>query len=109
MRQVSSFWVKSKRNKTHESLGSILQLPKLYQMVHAVFVRFNVTIKHRRVCVNPASMNLFRELQPTLAGGFVRTNPAPGRLAKNLSTSAGTAVQSRGDQTINDFIVRHPA
>jgi hypothetical protein len=66
-------------------------------MVHAVFVRLNVTIKHRRVCVNPALMNLFRELEPPLAGSLVGANLTPGRFAEDLSASAGQLVQSRGD------------
>src|SRR5215470_221660 len=106
MGQIRTFRMKRQGNKTHEPVRPILKLAKSYQVVDPIFRRLDMAVKHRRVRMEPAAMDLFGKLQPAVTRSLVRAYTAPGRIAKNLSASAWATVQPSGNQPINDLLIR---
>src|SRR6185295_9479343 len=101
--------MKGKRYETHEPAGLVLKLSKLDHVIHPVFVGLNVSVEHSGVRGDAAAVNLLRQLQPSFTRGLMCANPAASWIAKDLRAAARAAIQSRGDQSVDYFFVRHPA
>src|SRR6185295_6541574 len=78
-------------------------------MINAVFVRLDMSVQHRRVCVYSALVNLGGQFKPAFARGLVRADLAASRFADYLSSPAWTTIKPRCDKAINHFLVCHPA
>src|SRR5439155_18594335 len=93
-RQVSEyrvFRVKRERDETIEPTRLVLQFAQPDKMVHTLFQRLDVAVKHRRVRSDSLLMNGPRNIEPAIARNLMPGNQRSGALGKNLRTSAGAA------------------
>src|SRR6185436_12618739 len=97
--------MKGKRYETHEPAGLVLKLSKLDHVIHSVFIRLDVSVKHSGVSGDAAAVNLLGQFQPSFTRGLVSADPAASWIAKDLRAAARTAIQSRGDQSVDHLFV----
>src|SRR5713226_3289634 len=90
--------IERERYETLKTARFVLLLAQTHQMIYAVFDRFDVAIKHRRVCFQTRRMDLAGEFQPATRVALVRANHRARWLAKNLSAAARTRIQAGIDQ-----------
>ena len=74
----------------------VLRLPQLHQMIHALFQRFHMAVKHRRVRSQPNLVRRSRDLQPHLPAHFVVADQLAHAGVENLRAAAGQRIHARG-------------
>src|SRR5262245_29641298 len=96
-RQVSVYGVfrmKCEWNKTIKAAGFVLQFAEADKMVNALFRRFDMTIKHRRVRTNPHLVNRPRNIEPAIPGNLMPGNQWPRAFCKDFGSTTGTTSES---------------
>src|SRR5260370_6970940 len=99
--------MKRQWDERHETMRFALQLAQLDEVVDALFFRFHVPVKHRRVRTQPDFMRLPRNIEPHLPAHFViADNPAHAWM-KNLRPASRQRIDPRFFQLEKSFLSRH--
>ena len=75
-------------NKSLEATSFVLQGTQLEQVVHAIFIIFDVTVEHCRIRLQADLMGQLRGIEPLIAVNFVVADDMAYTIGKNLRTSA---------------------
>jgi len=87
--------VKRERNEGDESVRLVLRFAKLNQVVHALFVRFDVAVEHGGIRAQADLVRGARDLQPHLAADFVVADNFSHAGMENFSAAAGKRIDAR--------------
>ena len=81
--------MEGQRDVGHEAVGFILQLAQANQMIDAVFVVFDVAIKHRTVGAHTQLVRDAGGFNPLVAIDLVVANDAAHALVEDLGAASG--------------------
>ena len=87
--------MKRQRDEGDEAVRLVLGIAKLYQVVHALFVRFDVAVQHGGIRAQADFVGGARDLQPHLPADFVVADNFSHARMENLSAAAGQRIHSR--------------
>src|SRR5262249_45438761 len=98
--------MKCQRNKALEPARLILKRAKTNQVIHSLFDRLNVSVKHRCVGANARLVHRTANFEPAITGNLVPRNQRPRTLCEDFGSTSRAASKSGLANFVNDPIQR---
>src|SRR5436190_4252188 len=98
--------MKGKRDEALKATGLVLKLTQPDQMIHAFFVGFYVTVKHRGIGADSHLVHRSRHLKPPLSRNLVPGDQGTRALRKDLGPTTRTTAESRLTKPLDDGFER---
>src|SRR5687767_8063964 len=95
MRKLCFRWIERQRNEALETTRFLLLFSQSNQVIHPILDRLDVAIEHCCVRLQTEAVDFSRQLQPAFRVALVRADHRASWLAKYLSATAGTGVETR--------------
>src|SRR5437870_13672679 len=108
MRQLRLLGVKRQRNEALKTAGLVLLLSQANHVIDAVFDRFDMAVKHRRVRFQAGSVDFSGKVQNAFRSAYMHTDDPTGLPKKSATRSTRARLATSRQQLINHVFGLHP-